>query len=313
MSERIFRIDRKTLLSFLLAFAILYLLITRANVKETVRIIKGANPLIYGLALSYLLPAYLLRGYRWKKLLENAGFIGKVKDLTEILVLSFFVNCIVPAKLGDVYRGYLVKKNYEQSMSMVLGTVFTERTIDLVGIIALFLPAAFIGLQVIPKDILLSMKLGAAVSLLFVMVLIVLKYQNERIAKFMPSRAEEVMLRFGEGASGSLVRSSLPIIAITTLTLWLMEGGRLFLVMKSINLEVPIFLVFFIALAAALVTAFPFTPAGLGAVELAIAGVLMLVGIDKEIAISVAILDRFISYWSVLISGGIIYAASHKT
>ena len=33
------------------------------------------------------------------------------KDSTEIIFLSWLVNCVVPAKLGDVYRAYLLKIN----------------------------------------------------------------------------------------------------------------------------------------------------------------------------------------------------------
>jgi hypothetical protein len=313
MSERIIRRDTKTFLSFLFAFAILYLLITRANLRETAEIIRGTEPLIYGLAVLYLIPAYLLRGYRWKKLLENIGFFGKVKDLTEILVLSFFVNCIVPAKLGDVYRGYLMKKNYQQPISKVLGTVFAERSIDTIGITVMFLLAAFWSFKVIPGDVIQLMEIGVIITLLFVVLLVLLKYQDKRIAKFMPNRAGQVVLGFGEGASNSLRRSSLPIIVVVTVLLWLLEGGRIFLVMKSIDVTLPISVALFVALASALATAFPFTPAGLGAVELAMAGLLILVGLDKEVAISIALLDRLISYWGILLSGGIIYAASNKT
>ena len=31
----------------------------------------------------------------------------KLRDSTEIIFISWLVNCLVPAKLGDVYRAYL--------------------------------------------------------------------------------------------------------------------------------------------------------------------------------------------------------------
>ena len=39
------------------------------------------------------------------------------KDSTEIIFLSWLVNCVVPAKLGDVYRAYLLKINSTASLS----------------------------------------------------------------------------------------------------------------------------------------------------------------------------------------------------
>ena len=38
-------------------------------------------------------------------------------DLTEILYLSWFANCVVPAKLGDIYRSYLARNCLGVSMS----------------------------------------------------------------------------------------------------------------------------------------------------------------------------------------------------
>jgi uncharacterized protein (TIRG00374 family) len=67
----------------------------------------------------------------------GAGYKVKVKDGTEILFLSWLVNCIVPAKLGDLYRAYLLKLNSPVSATKTLGTVFMERILDLIAIAAL--------------------------------------------------------------------------------------------------------------------------------------------------------------------------------
>ena len=40
-----------------------------------------------------------------------------VRDSTEIIFISWLVNCLVPAKLGDVYRAYLLRLNFDVSLS----------------------------------------------------------------------------------------------------------------------------------------------------------------------------------------------------
>ena len=47
------------------------------------------------------------------------------------------MNCVVPAKLGDVYRAYLLKINSDASLSRTFGTVFIERVLDLFAIVIL--------------------------------------------------------------------------------------------------------------------------------------------------------------------------------
>ena len=41
----------------------------------------------------------------------HVGTRVRYGDATEILFLSWFVNCLVPAKLGDLYRAYLLRGN----------------------------------------------------------------------------------------------------------------------------------------------------------------------------------------------------------
>src|SRR4029078_7044217 len=66
-----------------------------------------------------------------------------LRDSVEILYISWFVNCVVPAKLGDVYRAYLLKMNSDASLSRPFGTVFSERTVDIFPIALLGLAAGF--------------------------------------------------------------------------------------------------------------------------------------------------------------------------
>ncbi len=65
-------------------------------------------------------------------------------------------------------------------------------------------------------------------------------------------------------------------------------------------------------LSAALVSALPITPSGLGAVEFAIVGVFVLVGVDAGVAAGIAILDRAISYWGLIAVGAVAYMASGR-
>jgi len=61
------------------------------------------------------------------------------------------------------------------------------------------------------------------------------------------------------------------------------------------------------------------TPAGLGLVESGVIAILLLLnsigtvqGINQSLASSVAILDRSISYWSLVVIGIVVYALSRR-
>ena len=94
-------------------------------------LIGGANPALVLVAFLVFYIGFPLRGLRWSILLRGTGFRIGVKDSTEIIYLSWLVNCVVPAKLGDLYRAYLLRINSDASLSRTFGTVFIERILDI--------------------------------------------------------------------------------------------------------------------------------------------------------------------------------------
>ncbi|MFM9106975.1 MAG: lysylphosphatidylglycerol synthase domain-containing protein, partial [Chloroflexota bacterium] len=64
----------------------------------------------------------------------------------------------------------------------------------------------------------------------------------------------------------------------------------------------------FVVLLASLLSAVPLTPAGLGVVEAGAGAVRVgVLGMDPGLALAVILLDRVVSYWNVLIAGGLLY------
>ncbi|MEM2990056.1 MAG: lysylphosphatidylglycerol synthase transmembrane domain-containing protein [Halobacteria archaeon] len=306
----------KTFISFLIAFAILYLLFSRLNFSGAVKMIAGINPLLYLLAFLINYLSYPLRGLRWKSFLSNAGFNGSWRDVTEIVFLSWFANCLVPAKLGDFYRSYLLKKNYDFPAIKALGTVYVERMFDVIFLISMLAISGFIVFgSAIPRDVILALEIASFLALLLLASWFLITQRRSNIAKVLPNRVKHLFLKFEEGLSQALVLRAIPAVFAYTLFIWLFESARLLFVILALGLKssISIAIIIFTSLSASLLTSLPITPAGLGAVELAIVAMLGFAGLDSDSALSAAMLDRFISYWSILIFGALLYIKSSKT
>ncbi|MEX0625217.1 MAG: lysylphosphatidylglycerol synthase transmembrane domain-containing protein, partial [Chloroflexota bacterium] len=108
-------LNLRTIGSIVFGVAMLVLLfrvVLNIDLGETWSQISSANPLFLLLATLAYYATFPLRGLRWRFVLGRVGtHIGR-RDATEILFLSWFVNCHVPAKQGDLYRAYLLKGNY---------------------------------------------------------------------------------------------------------------------------------------------------------------------------------------------------------
>ena len=80
-------------------------------------LILAANPWLVLAAFARLLPRLPAARAALVDAAARDRHRVRSKDSTEIIFLSWLVNCVVPAKLGDVYRAYLLKINSTASLS----------------------------------------------------------------------------------------------------------------------------------------------------------------------------------------------------
>ncbi len=309
----------RTIGSIVFAGLMLFLLFRFAlNVDfgRTWQLITGANPLLLLVATFAYYLTFPIRGYRWRYVLERSGVRVPFRDATEILFLSWFVNCLVPAKLGDLYRAYLLKGNFGASGSRTVGTIFIERIADIIVIFALALAAGYWSFRGRSRpEIDFIFLVGFVVAILLVLLVGSLRFFGGRLTARLPARFADLYDRFREGSINAVSIRALPPILVMTGAIWLLEGARLYFVIQALALPevgLGISASVFVALAAALLTAIPLTPAGVGFVELAIAVALGFYGVGQDPAAAVAFTDRAISILTVIVLGGILYAFSRK-
>jgi hypothetical protein len=329
-------LNLRTLISFVIGLAILGFVLSRVDVNVAeirARLAQTNLPLFIGALLLYYL-TFPIRALRWRQLLANVGYangadgagdgpgqyrLPSVGGFSEIVLLSWFANCIVPAKLGDAYRAYLLKNTASVSFSKTFGTILAERIIDMLllfTLLAISVLFAFSG--TLPDAIMSIMQVGLVLVVLIIAGLFVMRHLGGVIARFVPGRFRGHYTLFEQGTLGSF--RAMPLVLTYSVAGWAIEAGRLYLVCLSLGLlSLSPAIVLFVALASALLTTLPITPAGLGFVESAIVGILLLAanwglapGVDENVAASVAILDRVISYWSLIVTGIILYLVTRK-
>lgn len=313
--------DRRTQASIIVPVLVLVLFaiaLPGFELDTLVDNILSADPawLIAAFVIYYL--GFPLRGYRWSILLRGIGAKVRVRDSTEILFVSWLVNSVVPAKLGEVYRAWLLKVNFPVSLSATFGTIFIERIFDIFAIVILGLGAAFWSFRTGVDDTVRAiMFIGVVVVVLLAVALFTMHSFGRRLIDRLPlpERGKELYERFEAGVF-SADRRTLPLVAFLTLLIWTTEALRLLFVVEALGFDISLGIsgAFFVALVASLLTAVPFTPAGLGIVEAGIVGLLTVVyQADPNEAAAIALVDRAISVLSVIVLGFIAYLLSPKT
>jgi uncharacterized membrane protein YbhN (UPF0104 family) len=314
LTTRIF--TRRTVISLVAALFIVVIAIWRSGINwgDAWDHIRHANLRLYLLAVVVYYSGYAVRALRWQLLLRNAGERCPYVSLFETLTVSFFVNCIVPAKMGDLYRAFLLRTRERVSALKAFGTIIFERLLDLFVLMSMLLiaggltfrnrvPSAFIpyavgggGLCLIGGVILAVMTLG----------------RGQRLLRYLPDPVLQRYEVFRIGAVQSMGRWG-EIVPLSVLV-WAIEAGRLACIVFALGdgdlLSPANFLV--VALVAALLTTVPFLPGGLGLVEGGMVVVLQQVAsVGQSQAVAIALLDRSVSYGTLLVVGFGLFLVSH--
>jgi uncharacterized protein (TIRG00374 family) len=307
----------QTIASFAVAFAIILFVFWRLdiNFSDVWLQIRNANPLYLLLAFAAYYGSFPIRALRWQLILQNANIsrrdgyaVPGIVGLSEIYVLGWFANCVVPAKLGDAYRGYLLKKNAGPSFSKTLGTIFAERLLDVVALVGLMvLSGLFVFHGTIPSGLTWWFVAGAALVVIGVSGLVLLMTVSHRIEARLPERIQPYYNRLSDGIVSSFSRQGFFKVAGLTTIIWALEGARVYAGAHALGIDLSLTQSIFIALLASLLTTFPFTPAGMGVVEGGTVFALRLFDVTAASATAAALLDRTVASYSVVVIGGLLY------
>lgn len=296
-------LGKRTIFSFALSMVLIYLFFSRAVLADVIAYAGGADYpyILLALAMHYL--SYLFRGKRWRSMIQHTGLSGSGLDLAKITFLFQSVDCVLPAKLGDLYGAHLIKINYGLRRSFALGSIFLWRIIDFIFVVTAAMAIGYLLFgDRLPPDLVFTLKTAGPVLLGLVAVIgCFIRYHGRLNSLLKSERIRGLIDSFGKGLRIDL--KGVPFLAVNTLIIWCLEGSRFYFVCKAMAVDISLLPVLFIMFFATLLTAVPFTPSGLGAVELGMLNLLALFHIGGDVAYSLIIWDRLIAHWSQILFG----------
>ena len=338
-----------TLVSLALAAAFLAFLLTRFDVDLAAswQQVKSSNPWYLVLACVVHYTTFAFRGARWRLLLHNAQGRPQappgVLYCSQLVLLGWFVNSVVWFRLGDAYRAYLyrydggvgrkhnggVGRKHKQgaSFSRTIGTNLSERALDTFNVVLLLLLSAPFLARAGSGFYWPLVGASAALMGLLALLIALIFISGDRWAGWLawwggpeaqwwggPEAQRwlaEGYQRFRQGVVGSF--GQLPLVALWGMLGWLAEIHRLYLVAAALGVDLSFPLIVFITLANSLLTLVP-TPGGIGAVESGVVGLrLRLSSMSASGAAALVLLDRSITYLSVIAVGAVLFVARPAT
>ena len=308
-----------------LTVVFLVLAFQRVDLRAFVDELKNVNYIwIVPSALCTLL-GYVLRTLRWRAILSGAAR-APVGTLFAVLIMGFATNNLLPGRLGELWRAYLLGRKRNVRKSLALASVVVERVFDGLTLLALlWLVSLRIRLPEIGRNIEV---LAAAVFLGATLALVVLLWKPSLaqvpihwiVSHVHSGLAEWSVERFDTFVDGlrPLRRPEILVAAAAlSVGVWLMEGSSYVLLSRGLNLNLPPNLEL-PGLGLALVTInlgimVPSGPGYVGTLEFFGTAALGVVGANPQAALALVVVSHVVQYTVVTGLGLLFFAHEHLT
>jgi glycosyltransferase 2 family protein len=302
----------------LLAAVLVWLIIKRVNLGNAIDALYSTSPgwlLTSGIVM---LGSHFLRGYRWKYLVEPLGYTMNPRRSFYAVLTGYLVN-VGTSRGGEVVRCALLARSERIPFETLVGTVVTERVVDLFMLVFTFLAALLFEFTHIYgyvlnnvweplyaaigwKGIALMVLLGLAV--LAILVLWRVRVQRRQKA----AKAEGFLQRFAIGVKSIFELKKPWIFLILSMGIWVGYALSAWCLMKALpgtahlwitaGLSIVIFSAIGISIPA---------PAGLGVVFPIAHGIQEVYKVPGNVADNYALLNLAFSNLLMIGSGLVAY------
>ncbi len=251
-----------------------------------------------------------LRAMRWQRLLPTTDRTVPIRRITPILLIGYLGNTVLPARLGEPIRAYLLARREGLSSFEVFGTALLERILD-VAVLAVMAFAASWAIGAVPWVVQLT-GVAAGIGLLIVTLLTLVGIGPairivDRLAGDLRLVAAGSILtrldRFARGFGGRSQRLPVAEAAAVSIPIWLVDASICWLAAQSIGANLGAAAALLVVAVGALGTSIPSAPGYIGTYELAASAAARAVGLGAPEALSLAIVIHAITLLPVAVAG----------
>ena len=132
----------KVLIGILIALLCLYIFLKDVDINKLLFELKAVKITSLILVCIFIILTLFFRSVRWKFMLPDMPGTSK-KHLFSNVVIGFMINNIMPARIGEFARAFILWKKNQFPLAVSLGTLILERIIDLLVFFVFFVLPIF--------------------------------------------------------------------------------------------------------------------------------------------------------------------------
>ena len=242
--------------------------------------------------------AILGRGLRWETILGRLQIAHRPVDAYGLNVVGLMGNNVLPARGGDILRIFLLAERSHARRREVLGSLITERVLDLVGLAILAVAVAALGVGHQPGGAAMPYLLAGGLALLAATAFLYLRARRRGRFERFAGRVRPVAR-----ASRVLLTTAGVLLACLTVAVWCLDGVVFLLGAHALGVKVGLAEAVFVVVVAGVSAVIPAGPANVGTYDAAMLYCMTQVGITGGDALGGLLAFRFVAFVPVTLVG----------
>jgi len=307
-----------TICGFVISIVLLYFALRGVQYREIYTTLKAADIRFLFLSIPCIFLCCTISAYRWSKITGNGT---RFRDTFIALFSGLFINNVLPARIGEIARGYVLSKRTGLSFTYSVTTVLLDRFFDLVGLLIItFVTFLSIPLNVLPQQVkvvitLLIILLVFCIGLIFILSR---KTFADKVAKKLHSVKKPFISRLAKPVLDiqenlSRINSPLNLIFYITLAVatWSSMCLTLYFTMLMLGVKLSFITVSFVCAGVNLGLIIPSSPGYVGVYQWLFRTLLAIFLISNEKALAISIVFQATWYIPYTVLGAIFFMKEH--
>jgi hypothetical protein len=299
------------LLGLLVSAAALVAALWGIDWGQTLGALQRADFAFLALCAATLLLQLVLRALRWQVLLGEGVGLGRCWS---VLNIGYLVNTVLPLRIGEVARAYLISRGRSFGGAHALSSVALERVLDVLSVVLLFglaLPYVHPSDEVLVAGrVTALLGVGGLLAMLIAALWpgLVQRAGDAVIARVFRSAAGRWSQRLAGVLAGlSSLREPRRLIPVVgwTAAVWILAVASIYCGARAFLLAVPVSTAVFVLAALGLGVAVPSSPGQIGVYEGTARYAFMLAGVDAAQGLAIGVIVHAINLLAVVAFGAI--------
>ena len=249
-------------------------------------------------------------GWRWRILLRPKVKIS-MRELFRLNILSQYANIVMPARLGEVVRAYLVSKNPGLPVGYAMGTVVIEKVLDFLVFVGFWMAVpVFFAIEGELEGYWVALLFCGAAVLFFTWLVLkpglFLKLLR-KVNRFFPEKYREGIEGFFEAGAESfqVLRDSRALAVIVGWSVVFVGAQALsnYFLFLAFGMGLSFWVALVVLLAVQVGNIPPSVPGKVGIFEYAVILALSVFGVTKGAALGYAVMLHVVAYFPKIMMG----------